>query len=74
MHVHLRVCNFLFLPLSLSLFCCMHHQFYGMGLFHASGKRLKVSWGMVFGISAIVALCKKVPAPWRSVVDGGVVR
>jgi len=49
-------------------------QLYGMGLFHASGKRLKVSWGMVFGISAIVALCKRVPAPWRSVVDGGVVR
>lgn len=47
--------------------------FYAMGLFHANSKRLAVSWGMVFGISAVVAVCKRVPAPWRSVVDGGVV-
>jgi len=46
---------------------------YSMGLFHASKKRLSVSWGMVFGIAGIVAACKRIPLPWRAVVDGGVV-
>lgn len=47
--------------------------FYSMGLFHATRKRLIVSWGMVFGIAGIVAACKRLPLPWRSVIDGGVV-
>eukprot|EP00614_Pseudopedinella_elastica_P021497 CAMPEP_0172634426 /NCGR_PEP_ID=MMETSP1068-20121228/194489_1 /TAXON_ID=35684 /ORGANISM="Pseudopedinella elastica, Strain CCMP716" /LENGTH=260 /DNA_ID=CAMNT_0013446381 /DNA_START=106 /DNA_END=891 /DNA_ORIENTATION=+ len=46
---------------------------YSMGLFHATRKRLATSWGMLIGISAIVAICKRVPQPWRSVIDGGVV-
>lgn len=46
---------------------------YSMGLFHATKKRLSVSWGMVFGIAGIVAACKRIPMPWRAVVDGGVV-
>ena len=44
-----------------------------MGLFHASKKRLVVSWSFVAGIATIVAVCKRLPSPWRSVVDGGVV-
>mmetsp|Transcript_49419 Transcript_49419/g.99447 ORF Transcript_49419/g.99447 Transcript_49419/m.99447 type:complete len:80 (+) Transcript_49419:181-420(+) len=44
-----------------------------MGLFHASKKRLIVSWGMVVGIGAIVALCKRAPLPARCIIDGGVV-
>ena len=39
---------------------------YSMGLFHATRKRLATSWGMLIGISAIVAICKRVPQPWRS--------
>jgi len=46
---------------------------YSMGLIFASRKRLIVSWAMVFGVSIIVAICKHIPYPWRSVVDGGVV-
>lgn len=46
---------------------------YSMGLFAATPKRLKISWGMVVGISCIVALCKRAPLPARCVIDGGVV-
>eukprot|EP00618_Florenciella_parvula_P008338 CAMPEP_0119470952 /NCGR_PEP_ID=MMETSP1344-20130328/3632_1 /TAXON_ID=236787 /ORGANISM="Florenciella parvula, Strain CCMP2471" /LENGTH=278 /DNA_ID=CAMNT_0007503687 /DNA_START=63 /DNA_END=899 /DNA_ORIENTATION=- len=47
--------------------------FYSMGLFHATKKRKIVSWAFIFGIGTIVALVKRLPYPWRSVIDGGVV-
>jgi len=54
-----------------------HHYllapFYSMGLFHATKKRKIVSWGMTLGIGAIVALVKRLPYPWRNIIDGGVV-
>jgi len=46
---------------------------YSMGLFHATKKRKIVSWSFIFGIGTIVALVKRLPYPWRSVIDGGVV-
>lgn len=46
---------------------------YSMGLFHASKKRLIVSWSFVIGVASIVAAVKRLPYPWRSVIDGGVV-
>lgn len=54
-----------------------HHYllapFYSMGLFHATKKRMVVSWSMTLGIAAIVALVKRLPYPWRNIIDGGVV-
>lgn len=43
---------------------------YSMGLFHATRKRLIVSWSFIFGIATIVAAVKRLPYPWRSVIDG----
>lgn len=56
-------------PLLHSLFAPL----YAMGLFHASGKRTKTSWGFIVGIFALVKLVKKLDYPWRAIVDGGVV-
>jgi len=54
-----------------------HHfifaPFYSMGLFHATKKRLTVSWSVTLGVAGIVALVKKLPYPWRNIVDAGVV-
>lgn len=54
-----------------------HHvllgPFYSMGLFHAKKKRVIVSWSVTLGVAAIVALVKKLPYPWRNIVDAGVV-
>jgi len=54
-----------------------HHflfgPFYAMGLFHATKKRMIVSWSVSFGVAAIVVAVKKLPYPWRNVVDAGVV-
>eukprot|EP00568_Trieres_chinensis_P003665 CAMPEP_0183308126 /NCGR_PEP_ID=MMETSP0160_2-20130417/19974_1 /TAXON_ID=2839 ORGANISM="Odontella Sinensis, Strain Grunow 1884" /NCGR_SAMPLE_ID=MMETSP0160_2 /ASSEMBLY_ACC=CAM_ASM_000250 /LENGTH=259 /DNA_ID=CAMNT_0025471885 /DNA_START=97 /DNA_END=876 /DNA_ORIENTATION=+ len=47
--------------------------FYSMGLFHATKKRMTVSWCVTLGVAAIVAAVKRLPYPWRNVVDGGVV-
>lgn len=47
--------------------------FYSMGLFHATKKRLIVSWSVTTGVAAIVAVVKKLPYPWRNIVDAGVV-
>jgi hypothetical protein len=55
----------------------VHHfilaPFYSMGLFHATPKRMKVSWGVTLGVAAIVAAVKRLPYPWRNIIDGGVV-
>jgi len=45
---------------------------YSMGLWGATKKRMKVSWMMTIGISAIVALVKRLPPVSRCIVDAGV--
>ena len=47
--------------------------FYSMGLFHASKKRSTVSWSITIGVACIIAMVKRLPYPYRSVVDAGVV-
>lgn len=46
---------------------------FAMGLFGATRKRMLVSWGLNVGIIAIVVLVKKMPYPWRGIVDLGAV-
>lgn len=55
----------------------IHHTllapFYSMGLFHATKKRKIVSWSVTIGVGIIVAAVKKLPYPWRNIVDAGVI-
>ena len=55
----------------------IHHvifaPFYAMGLFHATKKRKIVSWSVTTGVAVIVAAVKKMPYPWRNIVDAGVI-
>lgn len=55
----------------------LHHTIlaplYAMGLFHATKKRMIVSWSVSMGVAAIVAGVKRLPYPWRNIVDAGVV-
>lgn len=44
-----------------------------MSLFHATKKRLIVSWTLVGGLTLIVLLVRQLPQPWRGIVDIGVV-
>jgi hypothetical protein len=44
-----------------------------MGLLHASPKRLKVAWSLLLMISVMVVAVRQLPAPWRGIVDLGVV-
>jgi hypothetical protein len=44
-----------------------------MGLFHATKKRKIVSWSVSIGVAAIVAAVKRLPYPWRNIIDAGVV-
>jgi hypothetical protein len=44
-----------------------------MGLFFATRKRLMLSWGLVIGVTALVALVRGLAQPWRGIVDAGVV-
>ena len=46
---------------------------YCMGLFHATRRRLAVSWGLVIGIVVLIVLVGGLPQPWRGIVDAGVV-
>ena len=46
--------------------------FYSMGLFHATKKRRTVSWSVSFGVFVLVGLVKRLPYPWRAIVDAGV--
>lgn len=54
----------------------LHHilfaPLYSMGLFHATKKRLIVSWCVSIGVTGIVAAVKRLPYPWRNIVDAGV--
>lgn len=55
----------------------IHHvlfgPFYAMGLFHATKKRKIVSWSVSLGVATIVAIVKKLPYPWRNIIDAGVI-
>lgn len=44
-----------------------------MGLFHATPKRLRVSWGITLMVVGLIAGVRHLPAPWRGLVDAGVV-
>ena len=47
--------------------------FYSMGLFHATKKRRIIAWAITSGVALMVGLVKRLPYPWRSIVDAGVV-
>jgi len=55
----------------------IHHlllaPLYSMGLFHATKKRMIISWSVTTGVAVIVAAVKRMPYPWRNIVDAGVV-
>lgn len=51
----------------------MFAPFYSMGLFHATRKRKIISWTISLAVIAIVGAVKRLPYPWRSIVDAGVV-
>jgi len=55
----------------------IHHTilgpFYSMGLFHATKKRKIISWSVSLGVGLIVAAVKRLPYPWRNIIDAGVV-
>jgi len=44
-----------------------------MGLVHARRRRLVTSWSVVALITLAVILVRRLPPPWRGIVDGGVV-
>ena len=44
-----------------------------MALFHASRRRLMVSWLVYIGILIIIIVVRQLPQPWRGIVDAGVV-
>lgn len=44
-----------------------------MGLVHARRRRLVTSWTVVILIVAAVVAVRRLPAPWRAIVDAGVV-
>jgi hypothetical protein len=46
---------------------------YCMGLIHATRRRMITSWTIVLAIALAVVFVRRLPAPWRGVVDGGVV-
>mmetsp|Transcript_12468 Transcript_12468/g.16271 ORF Transcript_12468/g.16271 Transcript_12468/m.16271 type:complete len:271 (+) Transcript_12468:155-967(+) len=47
--------------------------FFSMGLFHATKKRMITSWGVTGAVALIVGVVKRMPYPWRNIVDAGVV-
>lgn len=58
---------------NLSVVNCLFAGPYSMGLFGATRKRMIVSWSVTLGVFALVRIVKKLPYPWRSIVDAGVV-
>lgn len=44
-----------------------------MGLFHATRRRLIVSWVILIGVIILVIAVRALDQPWRGIVDGGVV-
>jgi len=55
----------------------IHHillgPLYSMGLIHATKKRKIVSWSLTIGIFGLIAAVKRLPYPWKNIVDAGVV-
>ena len=47
--------------------------FFCSGLFHATRKRLIISWCLLIGIIGIVQLVRLLEQPWRGIIDAGVV-
>ena len=58
---------------NLSIFSVLLAGPYSMGLFGASRKRMIVSWMMTIGVFCLVVIVKRVPYPYRSIIDAGVV-
>lgn len=54
-----------------------HHRvlapFYGMGMFAAPKRRMIVAWTLVVVISLLIVVIRRLPQPWRGIVDAGVV-
>ena len=46
---------------------------YSMGLMHATKKRKITSWSVSIGVAAVVAAVKRLPYPYRNIIDAGVV-
>jgi len=46
---------------------------FSMGLIGATRKRTIVSWGVSIGVFSVVYVVKKLPYPWRPIVDVGVI-
>ena len=44
-----------------------------MGLFDATRKRMIVGWSVTIGVFSLVGIVKKLPYPYRSIIDAGVV-
>ena len=44
-----------------------------MALFHATKKRMTISWSVSVGVALVVASVKRLSYPWRNIVDAGVV-
>lgn len=44
-----------------------------MGLFHATRKRMIVSWSVSLGVVGLILAVKQLPQPWRGIIDLGVV-
>ena len=56
-----------------SVLKCLLAGPYSMGLFGATKKRLIVSWAVSIGVGALIAIVKRLPYPYRSIIDAGVV-
>ena len=46
---------------------------YSMGLFYGTKKRKIISWSVITGVFTLVMLVKRLPYPWRAIIDAGVV-
>jgi hypothetical protein len=44
-----------------------------MQLFHATKKRVLVSWGVLLGVTGLVLIVRMLDQPWRGIIDAGVV-
>ncbi|MEM9490724.1 MAG: hypothetical protein AAGC55_16370 [Myxococcota bacterium] len=44
-----------------------------MGLFHATRRRLIISWTVTIGVIILVIGVRQLDQPWRGIIDGGVV-